>query len=159
MDINDKLLYEIYFRYENLSAEEGDFYLDVIRHSKEVLSSEYGFRPNYDIVEMLIGNDENGIRFNGSISNGLENRFISGNICNRLNKTYLSMDVERLLGEIPNREYSVVEVFKFNNEYRMQIILKYKSCDNLKKYLKELDNLFIMNKDIRLEIDFNPVNI
>ena len=25
MDINDKLLYEIYFRYENLSAEEGDF--------------------------------------------------------------------------------------------------------------------------------------
>ena len=41
----------------------------------------------------------------------------------------------------------------------MQIILKYKKCDNLRTYLKELDNLFIMNKDIRLEIDFNPINI
>lgn len=41
----------------------------------------------------------------------------------------------------------------------MQIILKYKKCDNLRKNLKELDNLFIMNKDIRLEIDFNPINI
>ena len=41
----------------------------------------------------------------------------------------------------------------------MQIILKYKKCDNLRTCLKELDNLFIMNKDIRLEIDFNPINI
>lgn len=41
----------------------------------------------------------------------------------------------------------------------MQIIIKYKKCDNLKNILKELDNLFIMNKDVRLEIDFNPINI
>ncbi len=54
---------------------------------------------------------------------------------------------------------TTASVFRFNNEYRMQIIIKYKYSDNLNKILKELDNLFTMNKDIRLEIDFNPINI
>ena len=54
---------------------------------------------------------------------------------------------------------TTAQVFKFNNEYRMQIIIKYKKCDNLKNVLKELDSLFVMNKDLRLEIDFNPINI
>ena len=40
-----------------------------------------------------------------------------------------------------------------------KIIIKYKKCDNLKNVLKELDSLFVMNKDLRLEIDFNPINI
>ena len=54
---------------------------------------------------------------------------------------------------------TMANVFKFNNEYRMQIIIKYKKEDNLLKVLKELDNIFIMNKDTRLEIDFDPLNI
>lgn len=152
MDINDKLLYEIYFRYENLRAEEGDFYLDVIRHSKEVLSSEYGFRPNYDIVEMLIGNDENGIRFNGSISNGLENRFISGTICSILNKTYVNMNVERLLGEISNREYSVVEVFKFNRDNVVRA-----TCYSDGRYYEEILSPF--EKEKMEEYKLSKVNV
>ena len=54
---------------------------------------------------------------------------------------------------------TMANVFKFNNEYRMQIIIKYKKEENLLKVLKELDNIFIMNKDTRLEIDFDPLNI
>ena len=54
---------------------------------------------------------------------------------------------------------TMANVFKFNNEYRMQIIIKYKKEDNLLKVLRELDNIFIMNKDTRLEIDFEPLNI
>lgn len=53
----------------------------------------------------------------------------------------------------------MANVFKFNNEYRMQIIIKYKKEDNLFKVLRELDSIFIMNKDTRLEIDFEPLNI
>ena len=70
-------------------------------------------------------------------------------------KTYLDKNLNDVIVLGP----TTAQVFKFNNEYRMQIILKYKKCDNLRKNLKELDNLFIMNKDIRLEIDFNPINI
>ena len=70
-------------------------------------------------------------------------------------KTYLDKSLEEVIILGP----TTAQVFKFNNEYRMQIIIKYKKCDNLKIVLKELDNLFIMNKDVRLEIDFNPINI
>ena len=50
-------------------------------------------------------------------------------------------------------------VFKFNNEYRMQIIIKYKFDDKLKTTIKDIDNMFINIKDLRLEIDFNPIRI
>ena len=62
-------------------------------------------------------------------------------------------------------EYSTVlgpttaSVFKFNNEYRMQIIIKYKYDDKLITVLKDLDNIFINNKECYLEIDFNPLRI
>ena len=70
-------------------------------------------------------------------------------------KTYLEKNLKDVIVLGP----TTASVFRFNNEYRMQIILKYKFCDNLKDILKELDSLFTMNKDIRLEIDFNPINI
>lgn len=70
-------------------------------------------------------------------------------------KTYL----EKNLNDVIVLGPTTASVFKFNNEYRMQIILKYKFCNNLKDILKELDSLFTMNKDLRLEIDFNPINI
>lgn len=70
-------------------------------------------------------------------------------------KNYLDKNLENVIVLGP----TTASVFKFNNEYRMQIILKYKYCDNLKSILKELDSLFSINKDIRLEIDFNPINV
>lgn len=70
-------------------------------------------------------------------------------------KDYLSNNLKDAIVLGP----TTASVFKFNNEYRMQIIIKYKYCDNLKIVLKELDNIFIFNKDARIEIDFNPINI
>ena len=50
-------------------------------------------------------------------------------------------------------------IFKFNNEYRMQIIIKYKIDKKLMATLKDLDNIFVKINDSRLEIDFNPLRI
>ena len=116
MNYEDELIYEMYFRYKNMSKEDGDFYLDVLRHSKEITDSAYGYKPQYDIVEMSLMSTENGIRFNGSITNGMENRYITGTMISRLNKTFFDINVERLLGDIPNREYNAVEVFKFKRD-------------------------------------------
>ena len=116
MNYEDELIYEMYFRYKNMSKEDGDFYLDVLRHSKEITDSAYGYKPQYDIVEMSLMSTENGIRFNGSITNGMENRYITGTMISRLNKTFVDISVERLLGDIPNREYNAVEVFKFKRD-------------------------------------------
>ena len=49
-------------------------------------------------------------------------------------------------------------VFKYYNEYRMQVIIKYQKDDKLMQVLKDLDNIYI-NKDLKLEIDFNPIKI
>lgn len=70
-------------------------------------------------------------------------------------KNYLEKNLEgcQILGP------TTASIFRFNNEYRMQIIIKYKYSNNLYQVLKDLDNLYSMNKNVRLEIDFNPINI
>ena len=75
-----------------------------------------------------------------------------------------SQKVKKYLADNLNKETIVLGpttalVFKFNNEYRMQIIIKYKFDDKLMETLKDLDNIFSSNKDNYLEIDFNPLRI
>ena len=75
-----------------------------------------------------------------------------------------SQKVKKYLVDNLNKETIVLgpttaSVFKFNNEYRMQIIIKYKFDDKLMETLKDLDNIFSSNKDNYLEIDFNPLRI
>ena len=72
--------------------------------------------------------------------------------------------VKKYLDDNLNKETIVLgpttaSVFRFNNEYRMQIIIKYKFDDKLMATLKDLDNIFSGNKDNYLEIDFNPLRI
>ena len=50
-------------------------------------------------------------------------------------------------------------IFKINSEYRFQIIIKYKNLNNINKYLYMLEERFFNDKDIKLEIDFNPVKL
>ncbi len=50
-------------------------------------------------------------------------------------------------------------ILKYNNEYRFQIIIKYRFDESLKTILKEIDTMYVMNKDIKLEIDIDPLHI
>ena len=52
---------------------------------------------------------------------------------------------------------STSNIFKLNNDYRFQIIIKYKDINNIRKYLYLLQERFFNDKTIRLEIDFNPI--
>ena len=51
---------------------------------------------------------------------------------------------------------SVSNIFKLNNNYRFQIILKYKNVNDILKQLTIIQEHYFNNKDIKLEIDFNP---
>ena len=51
---------------------------------------------------------------------------------------------------------TTASVFKLNNIYRFQIILKYKRDDKLLGTLSTLEKLYI-NKKIDIDIDFNPI--
>lgn len=98
------------------------------------------YPPYYYLISLkVIGNDYHQVIYESKeIYNYLKN--------NLSNNTYL-------LGP------SALNVFRFKNEYRMQIIIKYQKEINLMTILKELDNKYIESKSIRLEIDFNPVKM
>ena len=54
---------------------------------------------------------------------------------------------------------TTASMFKINNIYRFQIILKYKDYSQIKKSLLELDNIYKTNNKVNLEIDNNPTRI
>ncbi len=54
---------------------------------------------------------------------------------------------------------TTASMFKFNNTYRFQIILKYQFDNKLANTLKELDKKYVGNKDVYLEIDNSPLHI
>jgi len=54
---------------------------------------------------------------------------------------------------------SVAAVFKVNNTYRFQIVLKYKKEDNLYNTLNSLIEHYKTNNKLKIDIDFNPIHI
>ena len=54
---------------------------------------------------------------------------------------------------------TTANVFKMNNTYRFQILIKYQRISNLYEVLKDLDNIFISEKNVYLEIDNNPLKV
>lgn len=59
---------------------------------------------------------------------------------------------ETILGPTP------AGLFKVNNIYNFQIIIKYIKDNNLKEVLKKLDNKYIYNNNINIDITFNPIH-
>ena len=54
---------------------------------------------------------------------------------------------------------TTASIFKINNNYRFQIIIKYKKDTNLFEALKKIDEEYIDNKNIYLEIDIDPIRL
>lgn len=54
---------------------------------------------------------------------------------------------------------TTASMFKINNVYRFQILLKYKRDPNIPKTLKELDELYMLNNKANIEIDNNPLQV
>ena len=74
---------------------------------------------------------------------------------NKVSK-YLKQNVEKdtiVLGP------TIAGILKFNNEYRFQIIIKYRFDKIVFNTLKDLDKMYIYNKSIRIETDINPSKI
>ena len=54
---------------------------------------------------------------------------------------------------------SMANIFKINNIYHYQIIIKYRKDDKLIEILKFIDNMYKQNTKIEVEVDFNPIRI
>ncbi len=54
---------------------------------------------------------------------------------------------------------SMASMFKVNNIYHLEIIIKYRKDDNLKNALKYIDDIYKRNNKVSVEIDFDPLKI
>lgn len=54
---------------------------------------------------------------------------------------------------------TTASMFKINNIYRFQLIIKYREEKHIIELLKELDEMCALNKKVNLEIDINPTKI
>ena len=54
---------------------------------------------------------------------------------------------------------SMANIFRINNVYHYQCIIKYKRDDNLNKVLREIDNVYKVNNVVDVDVDVDPVRI
>ena len=54
---------------------------------------------------------------------------------------------------------SMATILRINNTYNFQVILKYKKDDNLYNVLKSMLKIYEGNSKIKVELDFNPINM
>lgn len=54
---------------------------------------------------------------------------------------------------------TTASVFKINNIYHYQIIIKYQKEDNLYDTLKFIDNMYKTNTKVKVEFDFDPIRL
>lgn len=54
---------------------------------------------------------------------------------------------------------SMASMFKINNIFHYQIIIKYQKDSNIMEALKFIDNMYRQNSKVKVEVDFNPIRI
>ena len=54
---------------------------------------------------------------------------------------------------------SLANVFKINNEYRFQIIIKYRNVNNIRDVLMQIVKRFYNDRTVRVEIDLDPIRL
>ncbi len=86
------------------------------------------------------------------ISNNYNDALESANkIC-----TYLKNNLDKtsiVLGP------TTANIFKLNNKYRFQIVIKYRFDDKLNNTLKYIDEIYVNNNKVSVEIDIDPMHI
>ena len=54
---------------------------------------------------------------------------------------------------------SMANIFKINNVYHYECIIKYKRDDNLSKVLTKLDEIYKINNRVDIAIDVIPIRV
>lgn len=140
MNRKQLILDEQYFPYYNMTLEERDFYLKLLRNCKDVCSTEQKVnnQDKCEIVEMsLKKNDENDIYAQGSLIINGEVRCIDADIFKDDKKIFVDMHVTRLCNESSKKEYRVLDIFEIqSNKLKRTSEYNY----DMKKNINELSD-------------------
>ena len=122
MTDNEEVLLEQLFGSRNINKSQRDFYINLILHSKELQDSEFGCDESspreYDLVFLSLVGEGKKVSFNGAISNGVENKWITGHVISTKRKHLLKTSVDRLSEMVPDSEksYDYFEIFEFDKD-------------------------------------------
>ena len=108
------VLDEQFFKKENMTEEEFQYYFEFIENCQDICDSKYKVNGNgkCEILELHLKKIEPSIiQFNGTVYIGKENRCINGSIIVRGKQIAIDMKVERLL-VTENKIYSTLDNFK-----------------------------------------------
>ena len=53
----------------------------------------------------------------------------------------------------------MANIFRINNVYHYQCIIKYKRDEKLSKVLREIDNIYKVKSSVDVDVDVDPVRI
>ncbi len=140
MNRKQLILDEQYFPYYNMTLEERNFYLKLLRNCKDICSTEQKVnnQDKCEIVEMsLKKNDENDIYAQGSLIINGEVRCIDADIFKDDKKIFVDMHVTRLCNESSKKEYRVLDIFEIqSNKLKRTSEYNY----DMKKNINELSD-------------------
>lgn len=140
MNRKQLILDEQYFPYYNMTLEERNFYLKLLRNCKDICSTEQKVnnQDKCEIVEMsLKKNDENDIYAQGSLIINGEVRCIDADIFKDDKKIFIDMHVTRLCNESSKKEYRVLDIFEIqSNKLKRTSEYNY----DMKKNINELSD-------------------
>ena len=140
MNRKQLILDEQYFPYYNMTLEERNFYLKLLRNCKDICSTEQKVnnQDKCEIVEMsLKKNDENDIYAQGSLIINGEVRCIDADIFKDDKKIFVDMHVTRLCNESSKKEYRVLDIFEIQSN-KLKRTSKYNY--DMKKNINELSD-------------------
>lgn len=140
----NNLLDEKKFPYLNMSLEERNYYLNMIKCCKDIYNSNHkiGNSSTCDIIEMHLKKENDIVYFNGSLSIGddkdTEYRCISGEIWSeKTNTVVVEMSVIRLKVKQGPEKYRVVDEFVLEDD---KLFRKSYYNYEIKTIVEEIDN-------------------
>ena len=142
-DVEKNVETDKFFPYVNMTAEERNYYLNIIKNCKDICNSENKIdnQSKCELVELKLVKENRIIVFNGSVAIGKENRSIRGEIYLKKNQIIVDMHVTRLLANDEKKVYTVLDEFKLEND-----ILKRRSMYNY-----DMKNIYNEIKDEELK--------
>ena len=109
-----EILNEQYYRFHDIDKSEGKYYLDIIKHCKDICDTNHVIdgSKNCEIVEMSFKKEGNKIKVNGSLTIGdkiRENRIIEADMFLDSDKVIVDMLITRL--GVSKKQYRVLDEF------------------------------------------------
>lgn len=114
----------------NMSTEERDYCLTILRNCKDICDSENKVNgtSKCELLRLILNKENNIISADGYLCIGSENRYLNADIYFNRHNIIVDMKITRLGVECKNKIYTVLDEFILENDF-----LKRKSVYNYEK--------------------------